>query len=118
MLTLFLFKSPSLFLIKKYPLLSLVTFFILKSVLSNVSISEVQTTEPSDVLDLGNVNETYWYNFKIWSMVGRVGLFVKARKREETTDVGFEENEFHLEYSEFKDEDRIKTSLVATLELQ
>lgn len=122
-LTLLLFKSPSLFPIRKYPLLSLVTFFILKLILSDVSISkewgeEVQSTEPNDVLDLGDVNQTYWYGFKIWSLVGRVGLFVKARKREETIDMGFEGNEFDLEYYEFKDEERIKASLVATLELQ
>lgn len=71
-LTLLLFKSPSLFLIIKHPLLFLVTFFILMSILLDVSISkewgeEVQTTEPNDVLDLWNVNQTYWYDFKIFS---------------------------------------------------
>lgn len=57
-------KSPSSLLIIKCRLLSLVTIFILKSILSDISTfkewgEEVQTTEPNDVLDLGNVNQTH-----------------------------------------------------------
>ena len=61
-----------------------------------------QTTELDDAVDLGNVI-AYWHDFKTWSLVDMVRLFTKNGKGEGTRDVGFKENEFPLEYHEFKE---------------
>ena len=59
----------------------------------------------------------YWHDFKTWGLVDMVRLFTKNGKGEGTRDVGFKENEFPLEYHEFKELEWTKKSSMATLEL-
>lgn len=82
--------------------------FVMKYSLTDINVpkkysEEVITTELNDVLRFGECYQTYWYDFKIWSLVDWVKLFTKKEKRKQTTDGGFKENEFLLECDGFKD---------------